>query len=101
MDEGTKMNIEISNPIRGEFCPLHEMIQKDITDIKGRQEGRPCQTHTAEITALGKSEKRLEDDNRDQWTAINRLRAMVYMGAGATGILAFLGSILGTYLKGK
>ncbi len=91
---------ESANPGK-EYCPVHKIFERDITDIKERQEKRPCQTHTAEISSLVKADTDFKNENKEQWIAINRLRIMVYMGAGATGVLAFLGSILGTYLKGR
>ncbi|TRZ44514.1 hypothetical protein D4S03_11965 [bacterium] len=83
------------------FCPVHETVQRDIETIKSKQDGRPCQGHDERIKSLGKSEERMSRDNNDQWDAINSLRKMVYMGAGAAGVLAFLGSIIGGYLKGR
>lgn len=94
------MTPESPNPGK-ELCSVHEILQQDIRDIKKKQEGRPCQTHTEKVLGLERADSRIENDNKDQWVAINKLRIMVYMGAGATGILAFLGSVLGTYLKGR
>ncbi len=94
------MSPKITNPGK-EYCPVHKIFERDITDIKERQEKRPCQTHTAEISSLVKADVKFEKENSEQWTAINRLRIMVYMGAGATGVLAFLGSVLGTYMRGR
>ncbi len=61
----------------------------------------PCQSHEERIKSLKEAEERMFKGNNEQWVAINGLRKMVYMGAGATGVLAFLGSILGTYMRGK
>ncbi len=85
------MVLEPTNP--GKSLSVDELILDDLRKIKDKQDKRPCSEHTVKIEGLLKS-----DD--EQWVAINKLRAMVYMGAGATGVLAFLGSILGTYLKG-
>jgi len=85
----------------GVFCPLHETVQRDIERIKSKQGERPCQGHDERIKSMEKSEERMTRDNNDQWDAINNLRKMVYMGAGAAGVLAFLGSIIGGYLKGR
>ena len=75
-----------------EYCPIHTEVQSKIKDIQTRQENRPCQTNTEKI-------KSLESDKIDQWKEINQLRRIVYMGAGAAGVLAFLGSMLGVILK--
>jgi hypothetical protein len=80
-------------------CPLHPVIAEDLRTIKMNQDKRPCQDHTARLNHLEKEDMKIHETNNEQWTAINRLRVMVYMGAGATGVLAFLGSILGTFLK--
>jgi len=75
-----------------EFCAGHGEIQRRITSVENKQGGRPCGGHEARLKGIEKS-----DD--DQWAAINSLRRMVYMGAGAAGVLAFLGSIIGSVLK--
>ncbi len=90
---------EAANP--GKDGSVLEILQQDIRDVKRKQEGRPCQTHTAEISNLAKTDIDFKNENKEQWIAINRLRIMVYMGAGATGVLAFLGSIVGAYIKGR
>ncbi len=79
---------EAANPGK-EFCPVHKIFERDITDIKTKQEGRPCQTHTEKISTLERS------DN-DQWVAINQLRKTVWGWAGAIALGGFGGSILGT-----
>jgi hypothetical protein len=81
------------------FCPGHPEVAKDLREIKQKQMDRPCGENTARITALERADTRMEEDNKDQWSAINNLRRLVYMGAGATAILAFLGSVLGAFLK--
>lgn len=75
-----------------EYCPMHTKIEIEITEIKTTQKDRPCQTNTEKIATL-------ERDRIDQWKTINQLRRIVYMGAGAAGVFAFLGSILGAVLK--
>ncbi len=81
------------------FCPVHAEVQADLTRIKSKQDTRPCQDHGARIASAEKA-------NSSQWEAIDNLRGsvdslkkIVYMGAGATAVLAFLGSIIGAILK--
>jgi len=74
------------------FCPSHAEIQADLTRVKQKQDARPCQDHGARMIAV-------ERENKSQWEAINGLKKIVYMGAGATAVLAFLGSIIGAILK--
>jgi len=75
-----------------EYCPIHTEVQAKILAIQAKQESRPCQTNTEKISTL-------EKDSINQWLTINQLRRIVYMGAGAAGVFAFLGSILGAVLK--
>ena len=81
------------------FCPLHGELQSTIKKIEGRQEARKCLTNESDIEHLKATivEIKLTDDK--QWTSIDNLRRLVYMGAGATAVLAFLGSVLGALLK--
>ncbi len=83
---------ETLNPKSGEYCPMHTRIEGEVKEIQTVQKGRPCQTNTEKIANL-------ERDKVDQWTSINQLHKLVYMGAGPEGVLAFLGSILGAVLK--
>lgn len=74
------------------LCPVHGQVQQDLDNIQEVQRTRPCTGHEERL-------KTAETTNKEQWEAINSLRKMVYMGAGATAVLAFLGSILGAFLK--
>ena len=71
------------------FCPVHKEVKADIDKIELVQIARPCIAHDVQISALEKS-----DD--DQWVEINKLKRLVYLGAGGVGAAAFLGSILGS-----
>ena len=64
---------EVSCPVHSGIQATISHLQEDIVEIKG--------------------------DSRDQWSAINKLRWVVAMGAGGAGVLAFLGSIIGAWLK--
>lgn len=81
------------------FCPVHGEVQATIKEIRARQEARKCLTNESDIAHLRSDMDKIEKENEKQWTHINSLRRMVYMGAGATGVLAFLGSIFGTWLR--
>lgn len=72
-------------------CPFHEQMSKELQEIKNKQFSRHCEGNEVKINKLEKS-----DD--EQWTRINSLTRLVYIGAGAAG---FLGSLVGhilTYL---
>jgi hypothetical protein len=74
-------------------CPVHDTVVQDITRIKNNQDGRPCQDHTAQLTALTKT-------GEAQWKEINRLKVLVYTGAGAMAFVGSLaGSVISKYLK--
>lgn len=82
-------------PMEEMFCPMHPETQQAIRDIKARQDSRKCLTNESDI-------RHLIESSKEQWIAINSLRRFAYMGAGATGVLAFLGSIFGAWLmKGR
>lgn len=81
------------------FCPIHERMQEDLRDIKLRQDARKCVIHESDINHLREGMGEVKLDNREQWVAINKLRWVVAMGAGGAGVLAFLGSIIGAWLK--
>jgi len=74
-------------------------MQEDIGEIKTKQDGRRCVLHESDIFHLREDMGEVKLDNREQWTAINKLRWVVAMGAGGAGVLAFLGSIIGAWLK--
>jgi hypothetical protein len=74
------------------YCPVHTEVQEKIAKIEAKQDSRPCQGHTVKIENLEKSDTK-------QWLDIDRLKRLVYIGAGATAVLAFLGSIIGGLLK--
>jgi hypothetical protein len=78
-----------------ETCPFHNLIQDQVT----KQSERPCDVHTTKIAALEKEDSRLDSDNQRQWTEINKLKFLVYSGVGAAGVLSFLGSLLGAFIK--
>lgn len=73
------------------FCPVHKEVKSDIERIESVQIARPCIAHNIQIAALEKS-----DD--DQWVEINKIKRIVYLGAGGVGAAAFLGSILGNLI---
>ena len=73
------------------FCPVHKEVRDDIDRIERVQEARLCIAHGVQITTLERS------DN-DQWTAINNLKRMVYLGAGVVWAAALFGSIIGNLL---
>jgi len=73
------------------FCPVHKEVRDDIDRIERVQEARLCIAHEVQITTLERS------DN-DQWTAINNLKRMVYLGAGVVWAAALFGSIIGNLL---
>ena len=81
------------------YCPVHLEVQGKIAEIQRVQKERPCQENTEKLRNLEKMDTRLEKDSDAQWVDINKLKRMVYMGAGATAVLAFLGSIIGGLLK--
>ena len=81
------------------FCPVHGDTQASIKDIKVRQDTRKCLTHESDILHLKETVGEIKLENTRQWTSIDNLRRLVYMGAGATAVLAFLGSVLGAVLK--
>ena len=73
------------------FCPVHKEIKADIDRIEGVQLARPCIAHNVQIASLEKS-----DD--DQWVEINKVKRLVYFGAGGVGAAAFFGSIIGNLI---
>lgn len=73
-------------------CVLHEVVESRLRRIEDRQDRRPCNAHEERLRVLKESDE-------EQWKAIDDLRRLVYIGAGAAGVLAFLGSILGGLLK--
>ena len=81
-------------------CPWHEDVKCDIERIDGVQRGRDklCAENNTRIKHLEEADGKKERTNADQWTAINSLRRMVYIGLGGTMVLAFLGSILGAWM---
>lgn len=83
------------------FCPVHGDLQAKIAKIEGRQDARHCQAHEAQIGGLVDDITRIDRINESQWTKIDRLTILVYSAGPITALLAFLGSLLGAYLKGK
>jgi hypothetical protein len=82
------------------FCPIHKDISQKIDSIVAIQGTRHCGSHDAMIKGLNEDMDRVEVDNKDQWTAINSLRRLVYMGAGGVAAAAFFGSVLGNVIAG-
>jgi hypothetical protein len=80
-------------PIEPITCPLHTDLTKKVDRMEIKQDERPCQGHEERI-------KNAEKVNDLQWTEINLLKKLVYMGAGAAAVLSFLGSIIGSWIKG-
>jgi hypothetical protein len=74
------------------FCPVHTEVRKDIERIEEVQRRRPCGENTEAINTLKSSDEK-------QWIKISRLERLVYIGAGGAGVLAFLGSLLGAFLR--
>ena len=81
------------------FCPVHLEVQSTIREIKAKQDSQHCLTHESDIRHLQEAVVDIKIIHRDQWSAINKLRWVVAMGAGGAGVLAFLGSIIGAWLK--
>jgi hypothetical protein len=81
------------------YCPAHQEVQEKIGEIQRVQKSRPCQENTVEIKHLKEMDSRIEKTIDEQGIIIDRLRRLVYMGAGATAVLAFLGAIIGGILK--
>lgn len=80
------------------FCPAHSDVQEKVGELQRVQKNRPCQENTEKIRNLERMDIRLEKAIDEQCIVINQLRRLVYMGAGATAVLAFLGSIVGAML---
>ena len=83
------------------FCPVHKEVSAELHLIREKQNARHCQAHEAQIHGLENDVDRIEEVNKDQWTKIDRLSVLIYSAAPITAALAFLGSLLGTYLRGK
>ena len=81
------------------YCPVHGEVQEKIAEIQRVQKSRPCQENTEKIRNLEKMDTRIEKTSDAQWVDINKLKRLVYMGVGATAVLAFFGSIIGSLLK--
>jgi len=73
------------------FCPVHKEVKADIERIERTQEARHCIAHEVQI-------KDLRGETTEQWTAINNLKRMVYLGAGVVWAVALFGSIIGNLL---
>ena len=73
------------------YNQTYKEVKADINRIERVQEARHCLAHEVQIRTLEKS-----DD--DQWTAINNLKRMVYLGAGVVWAAALFGSIIGNLL---
>ena len=73
------------------FCSGHREVKADIERIERTQEARHCLANERAITSLEKS-----DDL--QWTEINKLKRLVYLGVGGVGAAAFFGSIIGNLI---
>ena len=71
-----------------EFCSVHKEVKADIDRIERTQEARHCLAHEVQIDALEKSDI-------NQWTEINKLKRLVYIGVG---VAACVGSIVGNLL---
>ncbi len=80
------------------FCPVHNMVMADLTGIKAKQDARHCASHEARLNSLDDDGIRVDKDNRDQWTAINQLRRLVWIGVGAVTFAGFAGSIIGSFI---
>jgi N-acetylmuramic acid 6-phosphate (MurNAc-6-P) etherase len=80
-------------------CPLHSLMQQKLAEIEKAQRARQCQGHEERIKGMERAEERLTKASDVQWTAINDLRKLVYMGAGGAALLSFLGAVLGAFLR--
>ena len=80
-------------------CPLHPVHEAKLNRIEAKQDNRPCIAHDAQLLALKEDTQDIKEINKLQQTAIDSLKRMVYMGAGAAGVLAFLGSVIGQIIK--
>ena len=81
------------------YCPVHLDVQGKLLEVQRVQQTRPCQENTEKIKNLKEMDSRIEKTIDEQWIVINQVRRLVYMGAGATAVLAFLGAIIGGILK--
>ncbi|HAY20916.1 MAG TPA: hypothetical protein DCY27_01860 [Desulfobacterales bacterium] len=83
-------------PIHHEiFCPVHADVQRDIREIKGRQDARHCESNEVRLNNAVDDIGELKGVDAEQWAAINQLRRLVYIGAGGVSVAAFFGSIVG------
>lgn len=80
------------------FCPVHKEVLTDLREIKAKQDTRHCASHEARLNSLDKDVGEVDLDNRDQWTAINQLRRLVWIGVGAVTFAGFAGSIIGSFI---
>jgi len=82
-----------------EPCSLHAGLQAEINRIKMTQEARPCRENAVRLESIKEALGEIKDTNSEQWKEIDKLKRLVYMGAGAAGVLAFFGSIIGGFVK--
>lgn len=82
-------------PIHEIFCPVHADVQRDMREIKARQDNRHCESNEARLNNAIEDICELKGIDSEQWTAINQLRRWVYIGMGGVSVAAFLGSIVG------
>ena len=80
------------------FCVGHKELKLDVREIKAVQLGRHCISHDIQITHAINNIKRLQEVDEVQWTAINNLRRLVYIGMGGVSVAAFFGSLVGQFL---
>ena len=64
-------------------CVLHSILHETVKEMKVKQENRPCDTQSVEITHLKISDAA-------QWEQINRLNRTIWFAGGA----AFMGSVI-------
>ena len=71
-----------------EHYSILKEVKTDIDRIERVQEARHCLAHEVQIDVLEKSDV-------NQWTEINKLKRLVYIGVG---VAACVGSIVGNLL---
>jgi len=83
------------------FCPIHGEVQAAIKKIEAKQDARKCLTNESDIKHLQEAISEIKDTDDKQWTRINKLQWYIAMGVGGSGVLAFIGSIVGAWFFRK
>jgi hypothetical protein len=83
------------------LCPIHHEVSDNLKLILNKQDSRQCQAHEAQIQGLEQDISRIDETNKQQWTKIDRMSNLLYSAAPITALLAFVGSLMGAYLRGR